>query len=129
MKIFIPMRPVPAPRPRVTKHGTYNDPKYTQAKKAIGLSAKQIIRKPYPSGTPIGLKIDFFFEIPKSWGKTKKEAAKWHTSRPDADNLEKTVKDALNGILYDDDSQVCWVQKRKQYAAFDGISIEVVQLQ
>lgn len=27
--IWIEARPVPAPRPRVTKYGTYNDPKYT----------------------------------------------------------------------------------------------------
>lgn len=126
MKIYIPIIPMGAPRPRVTKNGTYNDPRYTAHKSIIALSAKKIIRKPYPKDTPIGLKIDFFFEVPKSWSKAKKDSAKWHTLKPDADNLSKSVKDALNGILYADDSQVCWMQVRKQYASEFGILIEIV---
>jgi Holliday junction resolvase RusA-like endonuclease len=30
----------------------------------------------------------------------------WKTTRPDADNLAKAVFDALNGILWADDSQI-----------------------
>ena len=72
------------------------------------------IKEQFKAGVPVGLKIDFLFEIPKSWSKSKKESAKWHTSRPDSDNLAKTVKDALNGVLYDDDSQVAWMQVSKR---------------
>ena len=126
IKIWIPIRPIPAPRPRVTRNGTYNDPKYTNYKKAISLVAKSKFKTPIDSA--IFMKIELFFSIPKSWSKAKKEEAKWHTSRPDADNLAKGIKDALNGIAYVDDAQVCFMQVRKQYAQEDGILIEILDL-
>ncbi len=81
-----------------------------------------------PTMSPIFMKIEFFFEIPKSWSKVKKDGAKWHISRPDTDNLVKGVKDALNGIAYRDDAQVCFLQARKQYAQTSGILIEIEEI-
>lgn len=57
---------------------------------------------------PCRCEIVAVFERPKS--KTKKRSANprlLHTSKPDADNLCKAVCDALNGIAWKDDSQVC----------------------
>lgn len=122
--LFIAIKPMPAPRPRVTKNGTYNAKEYTKYKEAIRL-AYVSKNKGYPIESAMFMRIDFFFEIPKSWSKKKKEAAKWHTSRPDTDNLVKGVKDALNGVAYKDDSQVCYVVARKQYAHTSGIKIEI----
>lgn len=60
----------------------------------------------------------FNFPIRKSWTKKKKTQlhGKGHIIRPDLDNLEKTVLDALNGIAWKDDSQVCDVVKMKKWA-------------
>lgn len=126
MKLWIPIKPIPAPRPRVTRNGTYNDQKYTNYKKAISMVAKSKIKE--PSDAPIFMKIEFFFEIPKSWSKAKREAAKWHTSRPDLDNLQKGIKDSLNGVAYIDDAQVCFMQVWKQYAQENGILIEIEEI-
>jgi Holliday junction resolvase RusA-like endonuclease len=126
--IFIPIAPVPAPRPRVVRIGgksvAYNDPKYTAYKYSIGLIAKSKIKKPLPES--VCIKIEFFYQIPKSWTKKEKAEAKWHTSKPDIDNLIKGCMDALNGIAYEDDSQVVQVSARKQYAQFSGVQINVV---
>jgi len=124
-RIFIPIAPMAAPRPRVTRNGTYNDPKYTNYKKAIALMAQH---KFGVSEKPIYMKLEFFFAIPKSWSKAKKESAKWHVFKPDSDNLAKGIKDSLNGIAYVDDAQVCFLQVRKQYAQTDGILIEIEEL-
>lgn len=35
------------------------------------------------------------------------------TDKPDLDNVEKSLKDACNRVIYADDSQVTWVQKAK----------------
>ena len=126
MKIFIPIKPMGAPRPRVTRNGTYNDLKYTNYKKAIALISNSKFK--IPSNAPFFMKLDFFFEIPKSWSKAKKESAKWHVFKPDSDNLAKGVKDALNGIAYVDDAQVCFLQIRKQYAQSEGILIEIEEI-
>ena len=125
--VFIEVRPMPAPRPRVTRNGTYNKKEYTQYKELIRL-AYVSVNKGHPIESPMFMKIEFFFKIPNSWSKRKKEAAKWHTSRPDTDNLVKSIKDALNGVAYKDDSQVCYLQARKQYAAFDGVKIELAEI-
>jgi len=127
MITFIKIKPKPAPRPRVTKNGTYNNADYTTYKSVIAHTFKSIHGNK-KSTNPIAMKIDFFFEIPKSWSKKKKESASWHISRPDTDNLVKGVKDALNGIAYKDDSQVCYLQARKQYAQFSGIRIEIEEM-
>ena len=81
------VKPKSAPRPRVTRYGTYNDPKYTAYKKALGIKAKSIIKQPLLG--EVYVKIDFFFLIPKSWSKKKQEEAQWHKSKPDIDNLVK----------------------------------------
>ena len=121
-RLFVEIKPKAAPRPRVTKFGTYNPKDYTQYKKVISTIAKQ---KLIPTEHPVQMRIDFFFQIPKSWSKHKKENIPPHTSRPDVDNLLKGVKDALNGIAYNDDSQVVSVFARKQYASKDGILIDI----
>lgn len=124
INLFIEITPKAAPRPRFGNGRAYNKKDYTQYKEAIRLSYISK-NKGYPSDSPIFMKIDFFFKIPKSWTKKKKEEAKWHTSKPDTDNLVKSIKDALNGVAYKDDSQVCYIQARKQYARFEGIKIEI----
>ena len=43
---------------------------------------------------------------PASWSKTKRDAAVWHTVKPDADNVAKILCDALNGLAYRDDAAI-----------------------
>lgn len=40
-----------------------------------------------------------------------------HTLRPDGDNLEKYLNDALNGIVWRDDSQIAWLVRSKSITA------------
>ena len=122
--VWIKIRPKAAPRPRFSRNGTYNPAEYTNYKKAIALIAKTKFEK---KDTPITMKIEFFFKVPKSWSKAKKENIPHHTSKPDVDNLVKSVKDALNGVAYKDDSQVVSIFARKQYAQEDAVFIEVME--
>ena len=124
--IWYPVRPLPAPRPRVTKRGAYNPPIYTKWKRELSLIASTKIKKPIEN--EVFIKIEFFYEIPKSWSKKKKELARWHKSKPDIDNLIKSVLDGLNGIAYTDDAQVVMIQARKQYATENGVKIEIEEI-
>ncbi len=36
-----------------------------------------------------------------------------HTSRPDADNIEKFLNDALKGVLWGDDASISWLLRSK----------------
>lgn len=68
---------------------------------------------------PLAVEIDAFFPVPQSESRKRREAMLagkiCHTKKPDVDNLVKSVLDALNGIAYDDDRQVCRLRIRKMY--------------
>lgn len=72
-----------------------------------------------PLSGPLELTLRFTLPIPNSWPKWKREKALMGgirpTGKPDADNLTKTLKDGLNGILWGDDSQVCVTHSEKRY--------------
>ena len=76
-----------------------------------------------PLTGPLSLEVGFLFARPKSHYRTGKHAGElkenrpiWHTSRPDADNLVKMCKDAMNGVFYRDDCQVVTVTASKIYS-------------
>ncbi len=45
------------------------------------------------------------------------------TKRPDSDNIVKIILDALNGVAYQDDSQVCKIHFAKIYAKTSEIRV------
>ena len=54
--------------------------------------------------------------------KKKPMLREWHASKPDRDNLEKAVLDAMKGIVFVDDSQACSGSVEKVYASGDEVS-------
>lgn len=115
--------PVPQARPRVVKGSTYTPKRTKIHKELVEYHAKHHLQArgspaPYLDG-PIRMDIDFFMPIPKSWPKYKQIDATEQTikpiSKPDVDNLVKLVKDALNKIVYADDSQIVAVNAAKHY--------------
>jgi Holliday junction resolvase RusA-like endonuclease len=81
---------------------------------------------------PVELELVFTLPIPLSWSGKRTQAAIngqiAHTKKPDLDNLEKSVKDGLNGVAWNDDRQVISCSKRKRYGPVLGVSIRVIPL-
>ena len=77
----------------------------------------------------IAVSIEAHFQIPQSATKAKKAAMLRHdvrpSRRPDADNIIKIVLDALNGLAYDDDSQVVSVACSKWWSLSDQVIVTV----
>lgn len=73
--------------------------------------------------------IEFVFKHPKSWGKKRiaelSERCVYKPSRPDIDNLCKGVFDALNGVIWNDDSQIVGIHAWKRYGNNDYINMRV----
>lgn len=71
---------------------------------------KRRFRHHVPWTGPIMLRFTAVFEIPESWTKAQRAAALrgevYHTARPDKDNIEKLISDALNGLAFVDDAQL-----------------------
>lgn len=67
----------------------------------------------------ISATINCYFPIPKSVSMKKRVAmdGEFYTKKPDCDNIAKVILDALNGIAYDDDSQVALLNVYKLYDA------------
>lgn len=111
VKFSISGAPKPMPRARVTKRGTFNERSATKHKQDIGYIARDAFRKADTAAFtgPVALTCTFVFPWPQSVSEKAKRLAgsHHHVQRPDGDNLMKLVKDALNGIAYKDDSQVC----------------------
>jgi len=130
--IVIPISPVGKGRPRFRRIRnfvqTYTDKKTQEYEKTI---AKEYIRLggKHHRELPIALTVCAWFEIPKSWSKTKRDSALRgelnHTIRVDCDNIVKAVQDALNGVAYVDDKQIVRVYCSKQYGGSSELHIDI----
>ena len=71
---------------------------------------------------PLRLNVLAVVSIPASWSKKKQVAALAGeirpTGKPDLDNIAKLYADALNGILWKDDSQIVRMRLEKRYGAY-----------
>lgn len=77
-----------------------------------------------PSESAIDVTLTFCLQRKKS---VKRELP---TTKPDIDKLLRAVLDALTGIIYCDDSQVCRVRMQKHYAAsaIPSVSITIEEI-
>lgn len=67
--------------------------------------------------------VDLVFTLPRPKSLPKKVTE--HIKKPDIDNLCKAVLDAMNGIIYKDDSRVIELYAQKQYGEDVGVRIEI----
>ena len=120
--------PVAKGRPRFGDGRTYTPAKTLKAENDIQTQAKtQGVRRLEGA---LGILIAFHMPIPESWSKKRRSEAVggYHISRPDADNLKKLVLDALNGLAWDDDSQVAYSVCSKVYSDTPRTEVQIWQL-
>jgi Holliday junction resolvase RusA-like endonuclease len=117
--------PVGKGRPKFSTfngHATaYTPTKTVNYENLVKLSyQQQCNNKLYEKDVPLKAEIVAYFPIPKSTSKKKRqmmlEGKIRHTKKCDADNLAKSILDALNGIAFYDDSQVCELSVSKLYS-------------
>jgi len=121
--------PVAKGRPRFTKAGfTYTPKKTVIAEEAIRLQSLSAKPAVLIEG-PIDLTITFFRSIPKSFSKKKRKLVDigqlLPVTRPDLDNCVKTIKDALNKVYWNDDSQIVNLVSSKRYSEEPRTEVEV----
>lgn len=130
LELFIPGVPGAKARPRFssvhkrafTPQKTVKYESYLKAMMAQAMAATP------PSPHPIRMTIEFHMSEPKSMRKKDRGRRLPHVKRPDADNLEKAVMDAANGVLFIDDSQVFHTVRIKRYSDTPGISITLEEV-
>lgn len=105
---------VPKLRPRVTRRGTYTPAKTADWEQQVRTLAKlkaNSLGIKHPWEGPVIMHTAFYFKKPGYLSKK----VHGHVKKPDLDNLLKSIKDALNGIVYKDDSQVIRSSESKNY--------------
>lgn len=106
----VPGKPVPQPRPKVTRKGHAYTPDngIVAYRKAIALAAKAAGASP-TKRAPLTLEIQWVFVRPKSHFKASGELNP-RTALPlppgDGSNYLKGVEDCLNGVAWEDDVQI-----------------------
>ncbi len=120
----IPAVPIAQPRPRAVSFGgkarmygaAVKHP--VNAFKASCQMAAMEAYKGAPLDGPVSLLVLFVMPRPQAKIKKRGDNPRYpHISRPDFDNLGKSLCDALTGILWRDDSQLWSVEIRKVVAA------------
>ena len=118
---FINLEPQAWQRVKRSRTGIAYVPSETRVfKSAFGKLSKQKCSQPLEG--PLHLTVVFFLKPLKR----KKKGQELPCVRPDLDNFVKAVKDGGNGVLWNDDSQVCLLTTGKYYAeSVDKVGIFV----
>ena len=125
--------PVAKARPKFTRTGHAYTPKktktYEEEVKFAFLSQTCEKMPVYPKDVPLIVEATFAKSVPKSYTKKKREAClsgdMLPTSKPDIDNYLKAVLDAINGLAFEDDSQIVTTIAEKIYAEEPYVEIKI----
>lgn len=110
-------KPIGKQRPRVVNRHAYTPKKTVDFEQLI----QRNFKIKYPNFTPfmtnLKMRIIAKFQIPKSYSNKKRNSllGKYYPHKPDVDNIAKIVQDALNGLAYKDDMQICSLSLEKYY--------------
>lgn len=94
-------------RPDSSGKRRFNSKEQVAYQKMVGMLCLMARRKHnmpmLEKGVPVKLTVRAIFPRPQ----IHDPAVRSHTVKPDLDNIVKSIKDALNGVAWRDDSQVC----------------------
>jgi len=126
----VPGDPVAKGRPRFTRTGfAYTPQKTARYENLVRLAYAGKYPDRNPSESAVSLSMVSTFPIPVSWPKKKKLLALlekiFKKSRPDLDNLIKSVCDGLNEVAWKDDAQIFELYARKKYGEVPRTEVKI----
>lgn len=125
--------PVAKGRPRFTRTGKAYTPKKT---KDYEKKVRETYEKggyPYFGRSPVRMEVKVFMAAPKSTSKKKLQMMKngfiRPIKKPDLTNIVKSIEDGLNGVAYEDDSQIVEMNAEKYYSEIPHVSVLIFSLE
>jgi len=111
----------------------YTPEKTAKYESTASLAGYQAMAGRPPIEGPVMAMLTIKLPISASWSKRKQAAAlagtELPTKKPDADNVIKAVFDAMNGVVWVDDTQVVDMVVRKRYALVPGVVVRISTVQ
>jgi Holliday junction resolvase RusA-like endonuclease len=130
LQFTIPGPPVGKGRPRFSTQGgrprSYTPAVTREYEALIAARAAEAMHGNAPLQTPLTVYIYAHMGIPLSWSKAKRQAAldgDIYPARPDVDNVAKTVLDGMQGVVFENDSQVTYLKVSKKYAEEGSVTV------
>lgn len=128
-------QPIGKQRPRFAlKAGrvqAYTPPKSTHYEKMVARAYKLAGGQMFPDDVAVRVSIRIGLRIPSSASVKRKQAMRGGLIRPltkpDTDNVIKSVLDGLNGVAYADDKQVTTVRATKVYDDDPHITVRICE--
>jgi len=123
-------------RPRFRRFGnfvqTYTDAKTKSYETLVKEAATKAMGSNPPIEGPVKLDLIIRLPVPKSYTKKRSEAclsgSEWPTKKPDWDNVAKSVADAMNDIVFLDDTQIVIARVVKTYSVEAGVDVQVSEV-
>lgn len=134
IKFTVPGKPVGKQRPRFSRTctgvRTYTPRKTAEYENLVRISYRQVSKQKLEGA--ISATIYGYFEPPRSISKKQREQMLKgdisYIKKIDSDNLAKSILDALNGVAYDDDAQVCLLIVQKLYAKTARVEVVLEEI-
>lgn len=131
IEFFVPGVPVGKARARVVKGRAFTPKKSKDYEKKVAYYAAIAMRRARAETFQGAVEVQILAEFPplKSWSKKQTELVNnsevRKETKPDIDNIAKSIADAMNGVVYVDDSQISDLICRKRYSATAGVTVRV----
>lgn len=140
ISFFVPGIPVPKARPKARRMGNHihiytpsKTGKWEDHVKSHAL--EHYLKSEWKCIEDAPVRMDIAFNFPRPTSQTKRERKNnYHFRKPDRDNLEKSICDALEGLFFKNDSQVCAGEVAKFYCghgctyAEPGVFIKITEI-
>lgn len=136
IQFSVPGLPIAKGRAKVSTFGGHvrmiTPDKTVRYESTVALFARQAMGDRSQFDCAVLLSLVLHMPVPLSWSKKKQAAALlgqvWPTSKPDCSNVLKAIEDAMNGIVYRDDSQIVVLSVRKVYGDHPRADVSVEAL-
>jgi Holliday junction resolvase RusA-like endonuclease len=124
-------------RPRFSRVGNftkvYTDKQTLTYEAMIATFAKQAMGGTELLKTPVSVFLYVRLPVPQSYSKKRRDAClnglEKPCKKPDIDNIAKTYLDAMNGVIFVDDTQVIDLHVKKLYSVVAGVDVMVMETQ
>lgn len=135
IRFEVPGEPKAQGRPRAVRTAAgvrVYDPKGSaEYKKLVTLHAKRVAPRE-PLAGPLAVEVEVYRSIPKSMPKYKRamiEAGElFPVTKPDVDNYGKAALDALNRLIWKDDSQIHRLTIAKYYSDRPRLAVTIKEV-
>jgi Holliday junction resolvase RusA-like endonuclease len=132
----VPGQPIGKGRPRVGKRGNhaimFTPAKTVSYENLVKHAAFEAMAGAALIEGPVRAVVHMACQIPASWSWKRSAQAMRHeirpTTKPDIDNVLKAIFDAINGVVWKDDVQVCDCQIRKYYSDSPCVKVWIGEL-